>query len=421
MKFIKSVMGKTIIVIILQCILTYTGYVLFEQVDNLIKVVVLMSLNWLIVVAFFGETFKSYYQSIENIKELEAKNRLTNLMYALLKEIAEKEDEKDIYDKILEAAIKAVPKSNYGSILLNKDGKMHFVTSYGFIHEYLELVEFEVEETSLYVLTDGKMDKPVIINNLLKDVNNALDDERLDLLIKAGIQKTRSSLTVPIFNRGNLEGIVNLDAEVVNAFDENDIKILDMFALETAKFTQIHKLLEINRYMSKHDELTGIYNRSHTSDIINEKIKNKEKFTLASIDLNNLKKTNDTYGHAVGDLMIRNFIKRIGLFMDKEVIMSRFGGDEFVFVFSNHPKTYVQIMLEDSKAYFKNNPIRAKGEDLYTSFSYGLVAYPEEAAEYSNLLKIADVRMYVDKRKQKRELADMEKEVSRMDEQSIRH
>jgi len=133
-------------------------------------------------------------------------------------------------------------------------------------------------------------------------------------------------------------------------------------------------------------------------DIYNNEDRNK--FILVIFDLNGLKNTNDNYGHLIGDELIKTFATGL-THLSGENIIARFGGDEFVLISFDVDYENLINRLESLKGYFNDNPIIVEHKRIVCSFSYGIVDYPAEAKNFNELIRIADERMYENKRRTK--------------------
>jgi diguanylate cyclase (GGDEF)-like protein len=368
------------------------------------KILVIMVLNWLIAILGLSFIFSDYTNTYVSINSLYSKYFTTIILYNLLKKLADVDKPKDMYEQILEAAAKAIPKATFGSLMMEKNGKMVFEASFGFNHDYLELIELDVRDTAFYKSTNGKMDRPVIISDIVHTYNETTIDVKQDIFVKAGVDKIRSSICAPITIDKKFEGSLNLDSTEVNYFKQSDIDVLELFALEIGKFVQLYQTLELNRTLSRYDALTGIFNRGYCTQFIKKLMEEQSEFILVSVDLNNLKEVNDMYGHEIGDLLIKNYVNNIRLFLPDDVTFSRYGGDEFVFVFPKTEEVKAHVVMDDASNYFENHTISNVGPKVSISFCYGISQFPKEAENYDKLLKIADERMYKQKRKYKKKL-----------------
>ncbi|KKQ52018.1 MAG: hypothetical protein US70_C0012G0026 [Parcubacteria group bacterium GW2011_GWD2_38_11] len=168
------------------------------------------------------------------------------------------------------------------------------------------------------------------------------------------------------------------------------------------------------------DPLTGLNNRAFldTAALRATKQAGREKAYIFSVilDVNNLKYVNDTYGHKVGDEVIRNaaaFIRRA--FRDHDYLI-RLGGDEFEAIgVTNSPKEFTESLQNEK---IKPFPVKVCGEELLISLSYGcafekvsesVTAHNEEDKElqtyatklYNSVSSSADARMYAMKQHEK--------------------
>lgn len=129
-------------------------------------------------------------------------------------------------------------------------------------------------------------------------------------------------------------------------------------------------------------------------------------FYIVVFDLDDLKKTNDTYGHAMGDELIKRFASEIKKQISGDDILSRFGGDEFVAVFfnidMNRVRDKINIVIEN----LIKQPIEYNGHKIPITFSYGISSYPDDEKIIKNLITMADSRMYQDKEQRKRKKND---------------
>lgn len=157
--------------------------------------------------------------------------------------------------------------------------------------------------------------------------------------------------------------------------------------------------------MSRYDGLTGVYNRHYFREILNKTL-NKAKlsdevFVICILDLNNFKIINDTYGHDVGDQMLIKFTSIFKAGISKNDVFGRIGGDEFTVIFINKNKAQVIDIISKIYTVFKNNDIYFNGNKKEISFAYGISQFLADSDDVDELLRIADKRMYEQKRKMK--------------------
>lgn len=152
------------------------------------------------------------------------------------------------------------------------------------------------------------------------------------------------------------------------------------------------------------DILTNLYNRRAFTEKVNTLLttqKNTLKFSaIIMIDADKLKFVNDNYGHLEGDRYLNAIAKTIVHFLGKNAICARLGGDEFsAFIYGANTK---EELIERINLLTQNNdkhylPINNTNKILI-KFSMGYSIYPEEGEELSNLMRLADEKMYENKR-----------------------
>ncbi|MCD8509678.1 MAG: GGDEF domain-containing protein [Bacillus sp. (in: Bacteria)] len=144
------------------------------------------------------------------------------------------------------------------------------------------------------------------------------------------------------------------------------------------------------------DSLTGLYNRHYLQSHFNE-LKNGALFYL---DLDGFKKVNDTLGHEMGDLVLKEVAIRINTTLRSTDIGVRLGGDEFILVFPS--------LMESDIIFKKAKEILRKMEnwdiftgDVHLSTSIGITTFTEKDSELAAVLKRADAALYEAKHKGK--------------------
>jgi len=144
------------------------------------------------------------------------------------------------------------------------------------------------------------------------------------------------------------------------------------------------------------DELTHVYNRKwlHDNLLEDESEKFKKDGTLAIIDLNYFKIINDTYGHIVGDkvlIFIANQLKKT-----RESIV-RYGGDEFIILFSNNTSHNSAITkLNEIREDIITKKLKAQESSFKVSFSFGVNEF-KNGDDLASTIELADKNMYDDK------------------------
>lgn len=152
--------------------------------------------------------------------------------------------------------------------------------------------------------------------------------------------------------------------------------------------------------MATQDALTGLYNRRFGETRLKEEIERAEKsgesLILIAADFDKFKHINDTYGHAAGDLALKEFSRRLQRAVRACDVPIRVGGDEFLVIFPECTLEKIpEIMSRMDSISFP-----FEGKKIPVSFSYGSAQYePNDTSE--SILKRADERLYAKKAKRK--------------------
>ena len=140
------------------------------------------------------------------------------------------------------------------------------------------------------------------------------------------------------------------------------------------------------------DPVTGAYNRRYYQ----ERWENKTvRCGVAMVDMDNLKKMNDTYGHAMGDTVLRKIAEVLSSCIRPSDVVARYGGDEFVIVFNGLPQNVLKTRLQSMCERVNSIPVKDHPE-ARVSVSIG-GAYGE--GRVGDLLKVADGMLYEAKKK----------------------
>ncbi|MBX3678984.1 CHASE domain-containing protein [Cognatazoarcus halotolerans] len=152
------------------------------------------------------------------------------------------------------------------------------------------------------------------------------------------------------------------------------------------------------RFLATHDMLTGLPNRFVVHDRVQQALglarRYKSGFGLLFIDLDRFKEVNDTFGHAVGDQVLREAVARVkGCLRDSDTL-GRMGGDEFVVLLPQIENRQAAINVANKIVGAFAQPIRTDQDDLNVSVSIGLAICPEDGTDENVLMRRADAAMY---------------------------
>ncbi|RKX54035.1 MAG: hypothetical protein DRP50_04980 [Thermotoga sp.] len=189
-----------------------------------------------------------------------------------------------------------------------------------------------------------------------------------------------------------------------------EISFLDYYVTQVSLAIDHVMMLEKITELSRIDGVTGINNRRYFEELYEKDFERAKRYkhslSLIMIDINDFKLINDTFGHDVGDEVLYTVGQLIKLNTRKSDTVGRYGGDEFCVVLNETPQDEVINKMNELKKIISSLPLKIKNEHLNLSISAGVATYPVDAEGHEALLRVADGRMYEDKRKYKSQRGD---------------
>jgi diguanylate cyclase (GGDEF)-like protein len=152
------------------------------------------------------------------------------------------------------------------------------------------------------------------------------------------------------------------------------------------------------------DVLTGLPNRQRCIDVSERMFfaasRANECVAVICLDINSLKRVNDTFGHSTGDAVLRAFATRLQRTVEKfgadaeRLMIARFGGDEFIVVLRHASARSFGTQVANACSNAFSQPITQDSLEFYAAPSVGLALYPDDGPDVSTVLKNADTAMY---------------------------
>ena len=162
------------------------------------------------------------------------------------------------------------------------------------------------------------------------------------------------------------------------------------------------------RILSITDPLTGTYNRGYMTERLPQEIKRARRYsrTLSIIlcDIDHFKKVNDTYGHLVGDRVLKDFAQCIRHSIRQDVDWTaRYGGEEFLIVLPETDVNGASVMAERLKSELSQRVTETQGKQISITASFGVTGFgpdiPDEMISPEAIINKADKYLYQAKRK----------------------
>lgn len=201
---------------------------------------------------------------------------------------------------------------------------------------------------------------------------------------------------------------------MLNQIEQRDLMMEKQVSQRTR---ELQKLAEEFRYRALHDTLTGLPNRALLNEEFNRAAahanRTGKQFAVLLLDLDNFKMINDTYGHDVGDELLKSVSAKIRSVLRAEDIVCRLGGDEFIILLEGVENNKHVEMVGESLLDSLQRDMWITGRPLKVGVSIGASFYPQHGADISELKRNADIAMYCAKESGKHQMIVYENALAR--------
>jgi diguanylate cyclase (GGDEF)-like protein len=193
----------------------------------------------------------------------------------------------------------------------------------------------------------------------------------------AGNYKTKNCLITPLICHERVVGVLNL-ADKLNhdSFSSEDIALVELFSQVVGASIGNIKLFERIQRQATTDGLTGLANHKRFYEILEKELWRSKRYggqvSLIMVDVDNLKKINDTYGHRAGDKVIKAISKKIRQCIRQIDTAARYGGDEFAVILPSTSLDDAYVVAERMVQAVSSSPIMWKKDQIELSISVGL-------------------------------------------------
>jgi diguanylate cyclase (GGDEF)-like protein len=230
-----------------------------------------------------------------------------------------------------------------------------------------------------------------IINDLLYDFN----DQELSEIKK--LAQSKNVICIPLNHQNNPFGVMMVFSPREDV-TEKELNFLTLFANQVEMAITIANLFENLKKDAVTDSLTELYNRRYFNQALQKELERAQRlhqpFSLISLDLDYLKKINDTYGHFFGDLAIKaiaDILKKNARSID---VPARLGGEEFSVLLPGVDSSGALVAAERIRAAIEAQELDTIG---HITASIGVGTFPEHSLNVDELIDMTDQAMYKSK------------------------
>jgi diguanylate cyclase (GGDEF)-like protein len=246
--------------------------------------------------------------------------------------------------------------------------------------EALDILNSDKHDISL-LITDYNMPNMDGIE-LVKEVRKNYQSDKLSII---AISTDSENKTLTKFIKVGANDYIHkpYSYEELNVRVNSNINTLEMF--------------EKISNLANRDSMTGAYNRRYffetSYSIISKSFRKASPIAIATIDIDKFKSINDTYGHDVGDIAIKEVINVLNDNIRSSDLLARFGGEEFCLLLEDISLEDLEKFFEKIRLLFENNSIKISNE-LDISFTVSIGVGYKISDDISQMLKLSDQALY---------------------------
>jgi diguanylate cyclase (GGDEF)-like protein len=208
-----------------------------------------------------------------------------------------------------------------------------------------------------------------------------------------------SIIGIPLKVGQTVVGVMNLSRSTIGGFSASELRLLSLLSDQAAvaiSNASLHQMISRQAYS---DTLTGLPNRRALDERLEEEVssarRNNYSFAVIMMDLDGFKLVNDTYGHSVGDDVLRLVFSQMLRGVRTTDFLARYGGDELTLILSQTEMSSALVVAEKITEGMKKLKYKLPdGKRLKLGISGGIALYPVHARSGPDLLRAADAALY---------------------------
>ncbi len=211
-------------------------------------------------------------------------------------------------------------------------------------------------------------------------------------------ERTISELCVPIKFKEQILGVINAESAKWDAFSEEDERLLITLAGQIATALERARLLQEVQSLALTDPLTGLHNRRSLFELGRMEFARARRmnrtFCCMMLDLDHFKQVNDTYGHPVGDQVLKEFARRCKSSVREIDLVGRYGGEELVILLPEADREPAMQIAERLRTSIAAKPFKVLDGEITITVSIGIAEKNESTPQLETLIACADQAMY---------------------------
>jgi diguanylate cyclase (GGDEF)-like protein len=206
-----------------------------------------------------------------------------------------------------------------------------------------------------------------------------------------------SFLGIPLRVKDSVTGALLMTRKGTE-FSSNDVRVLRILCNQAAIAIENARVYEWLEQLAATDSLTTLFNRRYFEQALTREVSRAERrggsIALMILDIDHFKQLNDTYGHTVGDIVLKKVAELLSKAVRKGDVLARYGGEEFVILLSEASYRGTRDIAERIRKSIAAAPIHPAGPRRRVTASVGWALYPDDTRETAKLVEMADRALY---------------------------
>lgn len=293
----------------------------------------------------------------------------------------------DVLDAVVSEAMRLIMNARDVNIFLYKNNKLSFGAALD--SEGNRNKAWSTPRSNGITYTVARNGEMIIVEDMQKH----------PLFANVAKDWTGSIISIPLKVGNTVVGVMNLARSTHEGFPASELRLLSLLSDQAAvaiSNANLHQLISRQAYS---DTLTGLPNRRALDERLEEEVqsarRNNYSFAVVMMDLDGFKDVNDTYGHSVGDDVLRLVFNQMARGVRNTDFLARYGGDELTLILTqsdiSSAKIVTEKIVEGMKKFKFILPDKKK---LKLGISGGIAIYPVHARNGADLLRAADTALY---------------------------
>ncbi len=293
----------------------------------------------------------------------------------------------DVLDAVVSEAVRLIENTRDVNIFLYKNYRLSFGASLDV--DGVRNKPFSKPRSNGLTYTVARKGETIIVENIRTH----------PLFTTAPKDWIGSIISIPLKVGDTVLGVMNLSRSILGGFSSSELRLLTLLSDQAAvaiSNASLHQMISRQAYS---DTLTGLPNRRALDERLEEEVqsarRNNYSFAVIMMDLDGFKDVNDTYGHSIGDDVLRLVFNQMARGVRNTDFLARYGGDELTLILTQSDMSSAQIVAE--KIVEGMGKLKYKlpdGRKLKLGISGGIAIFPVNARNGPDILRAADAALY---------------------------